>query len=55
MPAMSEEKEREQEIAIRTAHIMQAVAEELDEKGKRMWRKMLGIEGKKEIRRNRKP
>lgn len=39
--------EHEQEIAIRAVHVIQTIVEELDEKGKRMWRKMLGIDVKK--------
>ncbi|MFW9966093.1 MAG: hypothetical protein ACFFEA_02990 [Candidatus Thorarchaeota archaeon] len=45
---MNEKKDREQEFAIRAVQIIQTVVEELDEKGKRIWRKMLGLEDKRE-------
>lgn len=35
---------RRQEYAIRMVEIIQTVVEDLDERGKRMWRKMLGID-----------
>ncbi len=35
---------RQQEYAIRVVEIIQTVVEDLDESGKRMWRKMLGLE-----------
>jgi hypothetical protein len=37
---------RQQEHAIRMVEIIQTVVEDLDERGKRMWRKMLGIDTK---------
>jgi hypothetical protein len=52
---MNEEEEREQEIAIRAVHVIQTVVEELDEKGKRIWRKMLGLEEKRERHKGKKP
>ena len=39
---MSKE-EKEQETAFKVIAIMQAVTEDLDEAGKKAWRKMLGI------------
>jgi hypothetical protein len=51
---MNEEKDREQEFAIRAVQIIQTVVEELDEKGKRIWRKMLGLEEKMEHHKNKK-
>ncbi|MFX1263495.1 MAG: hypothetical protein ACFFAZ_15545 [Promethearchaeota archaeon] len=44
---MSKE-EKEQETAFKVVAIMQAVAEDLDEAGKKAWRKMLGIADKPE-------
>ncbi|MFX0054414.1 MAG: hypothetical protein ACFFAD_05745 [Candidatus Hermodarchaeota archaeon] len=44
---MSKE-EKEQETAFKVVAIMQAVAEDLDEAGKKAWRKMLGITDKPE-------
>lgn len=38
------DNERKQEFAIRAVEIIQTVVEDLDERGKRMWRKMLGID-----------
>ncbi|MHA2141644.1 MAG: hypothetical protein ACXADC_07175 [Candidatus Thorarchaeota archaeon] len=52
---MNDKKEREQEIAIRAVHIIQTVVENLDEKGKRVWRKILGLEGKKPRSKGKKP
>jgi len=51
---MKDEKEQEQEFAIRAVQIIQTVVEELDEQGKRMWRKMLGLEDKREHQKGRK-
>lgn len=42
---MSKE-DKEQETAHKVVAIMQAVTEDLDERGKRAWRKMLGIADK---------
>ncbi|MFW9768576.1 MAG: hypothetical protein ACFFF9_16050 [Candidatus Thorarchaeota archaeon] len=39
----------ELETAFKVVAIMQTVTEELDERGKKMWRKMLGLESKHEI------
>lgn len=39
-------EEKEQETAFKVVAIMQAVAEDLDETGKKAWRKMLGIADK---------
>jgi len=39
-------EEKEQETAFKVIAIMQAVAEDLDEAGKKAWRKMLGIADK---------
>lgn len=39
-----EDEERQQEFAIRAVEIIQTVVEDLDERGKRIWRKMLGID-----------
>jgi hypothetical protein len=41
-------EEKEQETAFKVVAIMQAVAEDLDEAGKKAWRKMLGIADKPE-------
>ena len=39
-------EENEQETAFKVVAIMQAVVEDLDEAGKKAWRKMLGIADK---------
>ncbi|MFW9834646.1 MAG: hypothetical protein ACFFEK_11665 [Candidatus Thorarchaeota archaeon] len=41
-----EEEKSELETAIKVVAIMQTITEELDETGKRIWRKMLGQEPK---------
>ncbi len=38
------DEERQQEFAVRAVEIIQTVVEDLDEEGKRMWRKILGID-----------
>jgi len=37
------DKDQDLETAFKVVSIMQTITEELDEKGKRAWRKMLGI------------
>jgi DNA-binding XRE family transcriptional regulator len=39
-----EEDEPDLETAFKVIAIMQTITEDLDESGKRMWRKMLGLE-----------
>ncbi|MHA2600886.1 MAG: hypothetical protein AM324_001980 [Candidatus Thorarchaeota archaeon SMTZ1-83] len=38
-----DDKGRQEEYEIRMVEIIQTVVEDLDERGKRMWRKMLGL------------
>ena len=40
--------DKDLETAFKVVSIMQTVTEELDEKGKRAWRKMLGLDERKE-------
>lgn len=40
--------DKDLETAFKVVSIMQTVTEELDETGKRAWRKMLGLDEKKE-------
>ncbi|MGY5871542.1 MAG: hypothetical protein RTV72_04785 [Candidatus Thorarchaeota archaeon] len=42
--------DKDLETAFKVVSIMQTVTEELDEKGKRAWRKMLGLDEKKDER-----
>ena len=37
-------RETEMEVAIKVVKIMQTITEELDESGKKMWRKIFGIQ-----------
>lgn len=41
-----EEEDSDLEVAFKVVAIMQTVTEDLDESGKRIWRKMLGISTK---------
>ncbi len=44
MESLVEEKESDLETGFKVVAIMQTITEELDESGKRIWRKMLGQE-----------